>query len=143
MTIVMLNTSFSSEVDGTSKPQSAADIFESFIMAFVVPLIACVCLVVAWPLALRKWVKDLRESKNLPPSGNAGGPPVQEIHLFHPRINGKIVTGEEFRAAHRWNENWIQKIEGTRGSESVAAEVAQRVIKKAAESSRGAADESN
>lgn len=104
MAIAVLRTPYSSEPDGMVRAVAGGDaLFDKVLVLFIAPLVGCLFAVVAWPLVLVWKVQEMRRKKGTEATEVNIQQPTDnrpEIHLFHPRINGKIVTSEEWDAEH-------------------------------------------
>lgn len=102
--VVVLRTPYSNDFNLFAVTATGStEVFDKILVAFLVPLLFCLFVVVAWPLAMRWKVQEVRRVRE---RRAKEGDALQrkfdhsEIRLFHPRINGEIVSHEEWNAAH-------------------------------------------
>lgn len=131
MTVVVLRRPYSTEPDGMVKAVAGGvSLFDKILAAFVTPFFGCLFGVAAWPVLLIWKAQDMRSTREglvserdfqQPKFGHHGNP------LIHPRIDGKIVTHEEWDAARL-------QTSGVPGS--VTKAISAGVIQRASESSK-------
>ncbi|TSA12961.1 MAG: hypothetical protein D4R79_06480 [Comamonadaceae bacterium] len=102
--VVLLRTPYSNDFDQLALTATGGtDVSDKILAVFLVPLLFCLFVVLAWPLAMRWKVQAMRSDRER--RAKEGDVPQRkfdhsEIRLFHPRINGEIVSHEEWNAAH-------------------------------------------
>ena len=113
MAAAVLRTPYSNDLDQLALTATGGtEVFDKILAAFIAPLFGCLFAVVAWPLVLVWTVQAMRRRRETrAKEGNVPRPQFErpEIHYFHPRINGKIVSDEEWRTAHSQRPEVIAK----------------------------------
>ena len=111
--VVVLRTPYSNDFDQLALTATGGtDVSDKILAALLVPLLGCLLVVVAWPLVLAKTVQEMWRNRGTPakesnvPQRKFERP---EIELFHPRINGEIVSKEEWQAARSKSAEGIAK----------------------------------
>lgn len=130
MAIAILRGPYSNETDGMVRAVTGGDeLYDKVLVLFIAPLVGCLFAVVAWPLVFVWMVQEMRRKKGKEATEANVQQPIdtrQEVHLFHPRINGKIVTKEEMET---------ERLRASGLPDSVAKAIADAVIQKAKEKS--------
>ncbi len=103
LAVAVLRSPYSNDIDQLALTATGGtEVFDKILAAFIAPLFGCLFAVVAWPLVSVWTVQAMRRRRETrAKEGNAPQPTLErpEIHYFHPRINGKIVSDEEWNAA--------------------------------------------
>ena len=103
MAVAVLRTPYSNNLDQLALTATGGtEVFDKILAAFIAPLFGCLFAVVAWPLVSVWTVQAMwRRRETRIKESSVPQPKVEqtEIHYFHPRINGKIVSGEEWNTA--------------------------------------------
>ena len=101
--VAVLRSPYSNDIDQLALTATGGtEVFDKILAAFIAPLFGCLFAVVAWPLVSVWTVQAMRRRRETrAKEGNVPRPQFErpEIHYFHPRINGKIVSDEEWNAA--------------------------------------------
>ena len=104
MAVAVLRSPYSNDIDQLALTATGGtDMSDKILAAFIAPLFGCLFAVVAWPLLLIWKVQTMwRDRERRAKEGDVPQRKFDhsEIRLFHPRINGEIVSSEEWNAAH-------------------------------------------
>lgn len=126
MVIAVLRTPYSGEPDAMVKAlASGVSLFDRILAAFIAPLIGCLFTLVAWPVLVVWKLQDIRSTKGRLAIESAPTQPTyvrQGNPLIHAKINGKLVTAEEWDAA---------RTQASGLPDSVAKAIAANAIEKA------------
>ena len=102
--VAVLRTPYSNDFDQLALTATGGtDVSDKILAVFLVPLLFCLFVVVAWPLLLIWKVQTMwRDRERRAKDGDVPQRKFDhsEVRLFHPRINGQIVSREEWNAAH-------------------------------------------
>lgn len=135
MAVAILRTPYSNDLDQLAlEATGGTGVFDKILAAFLVPLLGCLLVVVAWPLVLAKTAQEMWRNRGTPAKeSNVPQPKFDdpEVRFFHPRINGKIVSNEEWQAARSQRADSLSKVMDTE-----VEVIANSVIKKAMDSAR-------
>jgi hypothetical protein len=125
--VLVLRTPYSNDFDQLALTATGGtDVSDKILAVFLVPLLFCLFVVVVWPLVLVWTVQAMwRDRERRAKEGDVPQRKFDhsEIRLFHPRINGEIVSYEKWNAAHS----------------QTAEVIARNAIKKAIDSAKQSA----
>ena len=104
MAVAILRTQYSNDFDQLALTATGGtDMSDKILAVFLVPLLFCLFVLLAWPLLLIWKVQTMwRDRERRAKEGDVPQPEFArfDIRLFHARINGEAVSSEEWNAAH-------------------------------------------